>query len=327
MPDANSRPVVTVLTAENEPKPPGLDPLEQQADTRYANDLASLRSALPGSDVLMVTDFRTDIFRDAWGAADQLRWIHATSAGVDALMIPEVVESDVEVTNARGIFDRGIAETVLGSILMFAKDVPESLRLQQRHRWHHRETERVLDKRVLVVGAGSIGAEISRLIRAAGLHSTGIAREAREDPDFDRVLGNDALYDALAEADYVVVAMPLTDATRGLFDDSAFSAMPSHARLINIARGPIVQTEALVNALKEGRIAGAALDVFEEEPLPEDHPLWDLPNVLITAHMAGDFVGWRTALSEQFLDNFKRWRTGQPLFNRVDKTLGYVPSH
>lgn len=326
MPNANSRPVVTVLTAADEPKPPGLEPLESQAETRYANDLASLRGALPGTDVLMVTDFRTDIFRDAWETADQLRWIHATSAGVDALMIPEVLDSDVEVTNARGIFDRGIAETVLGAILMFAKDIPQSLRLQRQHQWCHRETERVLGKRVLVVGAGSIGAEISRLTRAAGLCCTGIAREAREDPDFDRVLGNNALYDALAEADYVVVAMPLTDATRGLFDDKAFSAMPKHARLINIARGPIVQTEALVNALKEKRIAGAALDVFEEEPLPEDHPLWDLPNVLITAHMAGDFVGWRTALSEQFLENFNRWQAGQPLFNRVDKKLGYVPS-
>jgi phosphoglycerate dehydrogenase-like enzyme len=131
--------------------------------------------------------------------------------------------------------------------------------------------------------------------------------------------------EVLPEADFVVVAAPLTDSTRGLFNASAFKQMGSHARLINIGRGPIVDTDALVGALEAQELAGAALDVFEQEPLPEDHALWGMEQVIVSPHMAGDFQGWREALSEQFLDNFDRWRNGESLENVVDKDRGYVP--
>ena len=157
------------------------------------------------------------------------------------------------------------------------------------------------------------------------MHPHGIARTAREsDPDFDAVHSNDALYEQLEQADFVVIAAPLTPQTEGLFDAKAFASMKPSARLINIGRGPIVNTKALIKALDNGEIAGAALDVFEEEPLPEDHPLWARENVIMTAHMAGDFIGWNQALTEQFLDNFKRWSQGGELFNLVNKKLGYA---
>lgn len=321
----NTQPVVTVLTAPGEPEPPGIDSLRARAQVRFACDEQTLRATLPGTDVLMVTDFRTEALAAAWPAADRLQWIHATSAGVDALMFPALIESDVVVTNARGIFDRAIAEYVLCTLLMFAKDFPTSIRLQQRHEWRHRETERVEGRQVLVVGAGSIGREIARLVRAIGVEPHGVARTPRrDDPDFVAVHGNDQLLDLLGHFDYVVIAAPLTPQTRGLFNADAFRAMRRSARLINIGRGPIVDTQALVAALEAGEIAGAALDVFEEEPLPADHPLWDLDTVIMTAHMAGDVIGWRRALTDQFLDNFDHWHRGRPLFNVVDKRLGYA---
>jgi phosphoglycerate dehydrogenase-like enzyme len=320
-----NKPVVTVLTAPSEPEPPGLDAVKARAEVRFAHDKDTLLKALPGTEVMMVTDFRTEALEAAWSSADALKWIHATSAGVDALMFPALVNGDVTVTNARGIFDRSIAEYVLCTILMFAKDFPRTTRLQMKHEWKHRDTERAEGQQVLVVGAGSIGRQIGRLVAAAGLKPHGIARTARqEDPDFVAVHGNDDLYNQLGHADYVVIAAPLTSQTEGLFDKKAFKAMKNTARLINIGRGPIVKTDDLIDALNNGDIAGAGLDVFEEEPLPENHPLWDMENVIMTAHMAGDFIGWKRALTDQFLDNLDRWHRGEELFNLVNKKLGYA---
>ena len=327
MASTETRPVITVLTAPDEERPPGLDPLFKRAEVRFAWDADTLRQTLPGTRIMMVTDFRTEALREAWPSADSLEWIHATSAGVDALMFPELVNSNVRVTNAQGIFDRSIAEYVLCTILMFAKDFPHSLRLQMAHQWQHRDTERAQGSRVLVVGAGSIGRQIARLVTAVGMEAHGIARRSRsDDPDFKIVHDNDAIPEQLGLADYVVIAAPLTPATEKLFNASAFRAMKPTARLINIGRGPIVDTDALVEALQSGEIAGAGLDVFEEEPLPSDHQLWAMENVTMTAHMAGDFIGWKKALTEQFFDNLDNWMAGQDCFNVVDKARGYVPN-
>ncbi|MGD2084110.1 MAG: D-2-hydroxyacid dehydrogenase [Chromatiales bacterium] len=321
---AHEKPIVAVLSTPEEGRPPGLESLEAEAELRFATDLEGLIEAVADADVLLVTDFRTTIARDAWPHARRLQWVHATSAGVDAILFPEMQDSEVPVTNARGIFDRGIAEMVLGYILTFAKDLHGSLRLQQAHRWRHRDTERIDGRRLAVVGAGSIGREIARLTRAAGMDVVGVARHGRtDDPDFSAVYASERMHFALAGADFVVVAAPLTDATRGLFDRSAFAAMKPGSRFVNIGRGPIVKTADLVDALQSGHLGGAALDVFEEEPLPADHPLWDMPQVIVTAHMAGDFIGWREALSRQFIANFHRWRKGEPLVNLIDKQRGY----
>ncbi|MAL99693.1 D-2-hydroxyacid dehydrogenase [Hydrocarboniclastica marina] len=320
-----AKPVVTVLGAPDEPQPPGIELLDGHVEVRSACDEASLRETLPGTQILLVTDFRTEALRAAWPSADSLQWVHATSAGVDALLIPELVDSDIPVTNAQGIFDKSIAEYVLGAILIFAKDFHGSLAYQRNHQWKHRDTERALGKRVLVVGAGSIGREIAKLTSAIGMEVYGVARRARrDDPDFKEVFASEYLHEQLGLADYVVLSMPLTPATEGMFGPEEFAAMKPEGRFINIARGAIVQTQALVEALEKGRIAGAALDVFEQEPLPAEHRLWDFDNVIMTAHMAGDFIGWRVALIEQFMANLAHWQKGEKLFNQVDKKLGYV---
>jgi len=271
-----------------------------------------------------VTDFRTDMLQEVWPDPCNIRWIHATSAGVDALMIPPVRDSDIPVTNARGIFDRGIAEYVLGAMLLFAKDTLTNLSLMKQHRWQHRETRLLRGSRALVVGAGSIGREVATVLGAMGVSVVGTARNAREDAAFERVHAQQDLPDLLPEADYVIITAPLTPQTEGLFDADQFLRMKPGAVLINVGRGPIVETSALLAALQSGRLGGVALDVFEEEPLHANHPLWDEPNAMLSAHMAGDFIGWRAALGQQFVDNFQRWQKGEPLNNPVSKEHGYV---
>lgn len=319
-----AKPVITVLMAEDEPPMPGLELLEGEADVREARHREELEAALPETDILLVTDFRTDMLGEVWPDPCPIRWIHATSAGVDALMIPPVRDSDIPVTNARGIFDHGIAEYVLGAILLFAKDTMANLALQREHRWKHRETEMVHGHQALVVGAGSIGREVAGLLQAVGMDVIGTARSERDDPVFRKVYAQDQLPELLPAVDYVVITAPLTEQTRHLFDAKMLERMKASARLINVGRGPIVKTDDLVAALRNRTVAGAALDVFEEEPLDPDSPLWDMDNVMISAHMAGDFIGWRRALIEQFVDNFRRWQAGDSLLNPVDKHKGYA---
>ena len=316
------KPIVAVLCGDR--RPPGMGAVEAIAEVRYAGP-ADLSQALPGADVLFVWDFLSTAVPQAWRHADRLRWVHVAAAGVDPLMFPELVGSTVLLTNSRGVFDRPIAEYVLGLILLFAKDLRGTFELQRQRTWRHRETERIGGRTALVVGVGSIGRKIGRLLSAAGMTVIGVGRTARSgDPDLGEVKASSDLLSLLPNADYVIVAAPLTEESRGMFDAAAFGRMKPSARLINIGRGPIVVEQDLAQALQQKRIAGAVLDVFSEEPLPHDHPLWAVPNLLVSPHMSGDFGGWMDALVELFVENFGRWLAGEMLLNIVDKKLGYV---
>ena len=319
------RPVVAVFHAPDKPRPPGLEPLERAATVAYATTAEELGNALEDADALYVSGLRCDHLAATWHRARRLRWVHAGGAGVDALLFPELVASDVVLTNSRGVFDRPMAEYVLGLLLAFAKDLPGTLELQARRTWRHRETERLDRARLVVVGAGPIGRAIVQLARAFGMETTVVARSARSsDPELGSVLAASELARALGEADYVVVAAPLTPETVGMIGADELGAMKPSARLVNVGRGSIVDEDALVEALRSRTIAGAALDVFAHEPLALDHPFWDLPGMIVSPHMSGDFVGWKRALSELFLENFGRWLDGRPLLNIVDKERGYV---
>lgn len=315
----DSRPVVAVLVAEDAGDPPALDAIRSAADLRIVRDQRALHAALADASALAVYDFRTTLLPGAIPHAPRLEWIHAASAGVDAVMVPAVAERDgLTVTNSRGVFDEAIAEYVLGSMLLFAKGLHTTLRLQRERRWEHRESEMLRGKRVTIVGPGSIGTTIARQLRAAGLRVFGVGRSERTDhPDFERIAPNDELHEQLGLADYVVLAVPLTEQTRGLMGAAELAACRPGARLINIARGPVVDEPALVEALRSGRLAGAALDVFASEPLPPEHPFWEMEHVLVSPHMAGDFVGWEAALGELFAENFARWQRGEALANVV----------
>lgn len=322
--DGSAAPVIAVLCKRATDRPPGLDGLDVAFRYCTAEDLAD---AVRGARGLLLWDFFSPAVRDVWHEADELEWIHVTAAGVDTLLFDDLRASEVVVTNARGVFDRPIAEYVLGAVLAHAKDSRTSIALQREHRWLHRETRGIAEARALIVGTGGIGREIARLLRAAGMQVRGAGRVAgADDPDFGEVVASADLADHVGWCDHLVLAAPLTSSTRGLVDASVLSAMTPDAHLVNIGRGPLVDEAALLSALRDNRIGGATLDVFDTEPLPPDHPLWDAPNVTITAHMAGDVVGWREALAEQFADNARRWLAGEPLVNVVDKALGYVPA-
>ena len=304
---------------------PGIERIAANTQINCAPDLDTLQQCLPEAEVLLGWNFRAKDLQQTWHLAEQLRWVQWSGAGVDAVLFPEFVASDVRLTNVRGVFDRAMAEYTLGLILAFAKGMVETMAAQTAHRWSYRLTEQTLGQKVLVVGVGSIGRAIGRLLKQAGFEVSGVGRSARDgDPDFEQVYGVDTLVQSLETADYVVLIPPLTDQTRGLFGAAEFSAMKATARFINLGRGELVDEEALIAALTSGAIAGAGLDVFLNEPLPENSPFWDLENCIVSPHMSGDYHGFKETVAEVFLDNFERYRQCRELVNRVDKTLGFV---
>ncbi|MFJ8271860.1 D-2-hydroxyacid dehydrogenase [Streptomyces sp. NPDC094154] len=314
-----SVPVLLVLDAD---PPPRLGRLTGRARI-VRTDAAGLAARLPEADVLLVWDFASTAVRDAWpGEGPRPRWVHTASAGVDHLMCPELAASPAVVTNARGVFDEPIAEYVAALVLALAKDLPRTLDLQREGRWRHRESQRVAGTRACVVGSGPIGRAIARTLGALGVRAAVVGRAAHAG-----VHGPEDLDRLVARADWVVAAAPLTEETRGMFDARRFGLMQPSARFVNVGRGQLVDEEALVRALTDRWIAGAALDVFQDEPLTPDSPLWRVPGLVVSPHMSGDTVGWRDELSAQFVELYGRWEAGEPLPNIVDKQRGYVPGH
>ena len=320
------RTTVVIQGVETADTVPGIEAIDAQCSIRCAGDLDALRRALPGAEVLLGWNFAAEDIRHAFDRADRLRWIQWSGAGVDAALFPALVESDVTVTNVRGVFDQAMAEYTLGMILAFAKGFRRTVGLQRERTWLHRLSERVAGTLALVVGAGSIGRTIARTLRGAGIEVEGVGRTARDvDPDFGRVHAVAELNRALGRADWVVLIVPLTEQTRDLFDASRFAAMKPSARLFNLGRGALVDEQAMIDALQGGVIAGAGLDVFAVEPLPATSPLWGMENVLVSPHMSGDYKEHQVAVADVFIENFRRYRAGEPLENVVDKRLGFVP--
>lgn len=316
------RPVVVVLHADHLPE--NMEQVSAVAEVRYAT-ADTLRDTVSGADALLLWDFFSPAVERAWDRCKSLRWIHIAAAGVDSLMFDGLVESDVVVTNSRGVFDRPIAEFVLGQILAFAKDSATSAALQRRRVWRHRETERLDTSHALILGTGAIGREIARLLTAVGMSVSGVGRTARAgDTDFGVVYASSDLNRVVDDVDYLILVAPLTDKTRGVVDAEVLSASKPGMRVINVGRGELLDTDALVEHLRSGHVGGAALDVFDTEPLPPNSPLWDAENVVLTPHMSGDVVGWRRELADLFVDNLTRYVNGDELKNVVDKRLGFV---
>ncbi|MGF0176247.1 D-2-hydroxyacid dehydrogenase [Streptomyces sp. Marseille-Q5077] len=316
-PRSGTPPTLLVLDAEPLPR---LGRLTGRARVEHADE-STLAERLPHADVLLVWDFSSHAVRHAWpGEGPRPRWVHTASAGVDHLMCPELTESDTLVTNARGIFDQPIAEYVAALVLAMAKDLPRTLELQAAREWRHREGQRVAGTRACVVGTGPIGRAIARTLKALDITTALVGRTPRTG-----IHGPDDLDRLIARADWVIAAAPLTDRTHGMFDARRFGVMQPSARFINVGRGQLVVEDALAEALAKRWIAGAALDVFEQEPLTPESPLWQVPNLIVSPHMSGDTIGWRDELGLQFVELYERWEAGRPLLNVVDKQRGYVP--
>jgi phosphoglycerate dehydrogenase-like enzyme len=321
------RPVVLVMGADAADEPPGIDAADEVVELRYAPDLESFATGIGEADALFVWVHEPAWLPAVWESAGSLRWIQSVSAGVDTLLFSALIESDVVVTNARGVFEEPIAEWAIGAMLAFTTGTLRSIADQRRRVWTTgRTVGRLAGARLVIVGPGPIGRATAARARSLGMSVAMVGRRARSDETFGDILGADGLRGALSEADHVLDALPLTDETRGLFGAEAFAAMPARACFYNVGRGATVDEIALVNALRAGSIAGAALDVFAVEPLPADSPLWTMPNVIVSPHISGDAHGWEPRAVSIFVENARRFASGRPLSNRIDKEAGYGAS-
>jgi phosphoglycerate dehydrogenase-like enzyme len=288
---------------------------------------ADLRQQMPLVDVA----FTPYIFRDQVTSLTRLRWVQTSAAGVGAMMSPELIASPIIVTNARGIRAHTIAEHVLAVTLALARQLHLAMRRQVERVWAVEELEgngavRTLSGRhMVIVGLGSIGQEVARLASGFGLRVSGVRQriDAPRPDGVEAVVPPADLTQLLTTADVVVLAAPLTPATRGLINRDVLASCQRGAFLVNIGRGQLIDDEAVIAALNDGTLAGAALDVFTKEPLPPESPYWDLPNVIVTPHVSGAMADYWTPLVSLFAENLRRFERGRPLLNLVDKRVGY----
>ena len=224
----SKNPVIVALGATSPDEIPGLKPLESELEIRFVSPDKPLPEIIGGAEILLGWDFQSNEFQAAWHNAQALKWIFWGGAGVDSLLFPELIDSDVVLTNCRGVFDRSMAEYVLGLIISFGKHFPETGRLQAKREWKHRLSEQLLGKEVLVVGVGSIGRKIAQVLKAFGLKVSGVGRHHRDDPDFGVIYGGDELTKRLPSADFVVVVCPSTAQSRGMFGAAQFKAMKKY---------------------------------------------------------------------------------------------------
>lgn len=247
--------------------------------------------------------------------APSVRWIHCGGTGVDHFVPWEA--GRVTITNSPGVASKVMSEYALGAIYALNLHLPRFMRLQQRREWTRGSVRQTEGGTVAVIGLGRIGRAICARARAAGLRVIGVRAREGEVEEADETMTVDRLHEALGLADHVIVIVPLLESTRGMMDAAAFARIKPGAFLVNLSRGGVVEETALLEALRSGRIGGAALDVFEQEPLPADSPFWDFDNVLVTPHSAGFVEGWESAVGDMFCDNLERWLEGRPLVNAV----------
>lgn len=293
----------------------------------HATDDEARRRGLEDCDVAYTWILRADEL----ARAPRLRWVHSSAVAVETIAVADLAARGVRLSNTRGVQAVPIAEHVLATVLALAKQLPFALERQRDARWSQQEfigprLPWVLRGRTLgLLGVGTIGAEVARLASAFGMRV--IATRRRHDlpavPGLSEVLPPSALHDLLAQADVVVVAAPLTAETHGLMGPGEFARMKPGAVLVNVGRGRIVDRDALVASLRSGHLGGAALDVFHEEPLPADDPLWSLPNVVLTPHTSGFRAGHWDEVIDLFAENLRRFEAGEPLVHEVRAELGY----
>ncbi len=303
-----------------------------RAGTRYPSEL----QAVTGLEELTEALAEADVLFSFWGgsiagiadfrkAAPRLRWVQLTHAGAERVDA-NLIEQGVTFTTAGGLAATPIAEYVLSCMLMLAKGWPDLIRSQEKHEWRRFMPQELYGKTVGIVGMGYIGSEVARLAKAFGCRVLGIRRSFDRrglDSVADEAVPPSQLSDLLEESDFVVIAAPLTPETRGMIGRTQLDVMKPTAFLINIARGALVDQEALIQALKSGTIAGAGLDVFTPEPLPADSELWDLPNVLISPHISGGTPIYNQRATDIFIANLRRFLAGEQLVNVVDPARGY----
>lgn len=302
-----------------------LGPLPEGCDVAWSFGGGDLGAALQGADALFLWDAgRAGELREHWELCTGLRWVHAAVTGVDQLCFEELAASEAVLTNAGGIYDDAIAEYAVVACLMYERRMGRLMRQQLSHEWGWLQGSRLGGKNVLVVGPGRIGRCCARKLAALGAYVGALGRTERPgDEDFGFIGSSRDAARYLPHADHILLTSPLTDETYHLVDGAFLAACKPSAHLVNVGRGGLVDTGALVAALVAGRLGGATLDVLEAEPLPKESPLWDMESVVVTPHIAGDADGFEPALIAQFNENLQRYATGQELLCVVDKKAGY----
>ena len=281
--------------------------------------------AVKDATVILQWSGKQELLRTLWPMCGNVRWVHSMAAGVDKLLFPELVESEVPLTNGSGVFSASLAEFVLAAILYFAKDLRRMLRNQQAGVWEPFDVQEIAGKTVGILGYGDIGRTVANRVQAMGMRVLAAKRHVSDfsDPPVERFYRPEALLEMIALGDYIVSTAPLTVETRHMINDAEFGVMKPTAVVINVGRGPVIAEAALLRALREHRIRGAGLDVFEQEPLPAGHPFYELENVLLSPHCADHTADWQDQAMRFFLEQYARFQGGAPLKNIVNKRLGY----
>jgi phosphoglycerate dehydrogenase-like enzyme len=303
-----------------------LENLPKSTSIAVGNSIEAFERTAPEAQVILNWSGSRQLVQQVWKIAPRVKWVHSRAAGLDGLLFPELVESPVTLTNGRGVFSQSLGEFVIASALFFAKDFRRMMRNQAAGVWAPFDVEEVRGQTLGVVGYGDIGRACAARAHAMGMTVLALRRRpelSAGDLFVSRTYPFDRLLEMLPECDYVVAAAPLTPGTRHLIGEAAIAAMKNTAVVMNVGRGPVIDEAALIRALETGRLRGAALDVFEVEPLPAGSPLYKLENVLLSPHCADHTSDWLEQAMQFFLDNFARYAAGEPLRNVVDKRAGY----
>jgi len=289
-------------------------------EIRQSRDEKELLKLVEDVQVLFAGRFTREMFF----AAKQLKWIQYFGAGVDHFLFPELVESSIILTSSSGVHSTPVSEHVLGLMLSFTRGLHLLMRNQLKKKWEKVPVNELCGKTVSVVGLGNVGREVARKAKCLGMTVIAARRKASIKPDYvDELLPPESLQELFTRSDFIVLTVPLTAETEGLVGEAQLRSMKKTSYLINVSRGKIVQEDALVRALEMERIAGAGLDVFEEEPLPNGSKLWNMKNVIITPHMAGSTPYYWERTTSIFCENLKRFVRNEPMINVVDKQIGY----
>ncbi|MBX9604220.1 MAG: D-2-hydroxyacid dehydrogenase [Bryobacteraceae bacterium] len=303
-----------------------LEPFAGRINHQVTFDRDKALRLAPEADMILHASFSADRIREVMPVARKAKWVHSLSAGVDTVLTPEMIAHPSVLTNGRGAYARPLGEWTMGAALFFAKQFRARLREQAEGVWRQADVEELHGRTMGIVGYGEIGRACAERARPFGMRIIGVRRRpelSAGDPLLDRCRGLDGLEELLRESDYVVLAAPSTSSTAGMIGAAQIAWMKPAAVLINVGRGSVIDEAALVLALRERRILGAALDVFAQEPLPAGHPLFVLDNVLLSPHTADRTPGWLDRAMQVFTRNLDAWLSGGELTNIVDKQAGY----
>jgi phosphoglycerate dehydrogenase-like enzyme len=272
-----------------------------------------LKNAAPNSEVILFAHGKPELLMEILPLASRTNWIHSLWTGVEGIITPQLLQHPAPLTNGRGVFRWPLADWVIAAMLFFAFKLRDVVKQQEQGIWKMVHGRMLEGQTLGIVGYGSIGTAAAQRAKAFGMKIAPLRRKSE----------GVELREIMAASDYILVSTPLTSETRGLIGASEIAVMKPSAIIMNVGRGPVIEEAALIHALQSGAIGGAALDVFDIEPLPPDHPFWKMPNVLLSPHTADRVEGFLAPALECFLDNLSRFREGSPLVNVVEKHAGY----